>query len=161
MAAYPNPPTPPPSASILRNPRYSTMATTPITTAADTVAYHRDRSWHFWGLVDDELARGELEEASNKLWGAAAHAIKAAAETRGWPHNAHALLEESVDRLIHEAGAPMHIRGQYFIASAYHRRFYGNPPDAESIRNGKDLIAEFIRTLESLPDTAPVRETPV
>ena len=139
------------------------MATTPITTAADTVAYHRDRSWHFWGLVDDELARGELEEASNKLWGAAAHAIKAVAETRGWPHDAHALLEAAVLRLIREQNAPPHLYGQYFIASAYHRHFYGNPPppDAGKIRNGKDLIAEFIRSLESLPDTAPVRETPV
>lgn len=126
------------------------MTTTLTATAAATIAYHRGRSWHFWELVDDELARGELEEASNKLWGAAAHAIKAAAETRGWPHDAHALLEEAVDRLIHEAGAPLPIWGQYMMASAYHRRFYGNPPDAGKIRNGKELIAEFIRILENL-----------
>ena len=126
------------------------MVTVPIDATADIIAYHRDRSWHFWQLVDDELARGELEEASNKLWGAAAHAIKATAEIRGWPHGAHALLEETVDRLIHEENAPMHIWGQYMMASAYHRRFYGGPPDAGKIRNGKELIAEFIRTLESL-----------
>ena len=63
-----------------------------MTTAADTIAYHKERSWHFLDLVDDELARGELEEASNKLWGAAAHAIKAIAESRGWEHHAHVLL---------------------------------------------------------------------
>ncbi len=137
LAAYPTP-------------MPSMMTTAPTATAADTIAYHWGRSWHFWDLVDDELARGELEEAGNKLWGAAAHAIKAAAETRGWEHHAHALLEEAVDRLIHEAGAPLHIWGQYMMASAYHRRFYGNPPDAGKIRNGKELIAEFIRTLESL-----------
>ena len=56
--------------------------TTTITTA-DTVAYHRERSRHFLDLVDDELERGELEEASNKVWGAAAHAVKAVAEGRG------------------------------------------------------------------------------
>ena len=44
----------------------------------------------------------------------------------------------------------MHIWGQYMMASAYHRRFYGSPPDAGKIRNGKELIAEFIRTLASL-----------
>ena len=126
------------------------MVTVPIDTAADTIAYHRNRSWHFWDLVDDELARGELEEASNKLWGAAAHAIKAAAEMRGWPHGAHALLEETVDRLVHEENAPMHIWGQYMMASAYHRRFYGGPPPANGIRYGKEIISEFIRTLESL-----------
>ena len=120
------------------------------TTSADTVAYHRERSRHFLNLVDDELERGELEEASNKVWGAAAHAIKAAAEQRGWPHNAHTLLEDAVHRLVHEEGAPMHIWGQYMMASAYHQRFYGGPPDADKIRNGKELIAEFIGTLERL-----------
>ena len=33
------------------------------------VEYHAERSWHFLDLVDDEVERGELEEASNKLWG--------------------------------------------------------------------------------------------
>ena len=121
-----------------------------MTTAADTIAYHRERSRHFLALVDDELARGELEEASNKVWGAAAHAIKAVAERRGWEHHAHALLEETVDRLVQEEGAPMDIWIQYLTASAYHQRFYGGPPPAGAIRAGKDLIAQFIDTLESL-----------
>ena len=121
-----------------------------MTTAADTIAYHRERSRHFLAIVDDELARGELEEASNKVWGAAAHAIKAVAERRGWEHHAHALLEETVDRLVQEEGAPMDIWIQYLTASAYHQRFYGGPPPAGAIRAGKDLIAQFIDTLESL-----------
>ena len=118
-------------------------------TMTDTVAYHRERSWHFLSLVDDELARGELEEAGNKVWGAAAHAVKAVAESRGWEHHAHALLEQTVDRLIEE-GAPMDLWIQYLTASAYHQRFYGGPPPAHAIGAGKDLIAGFIRTLESL-----------
>ena len=124
-------------------------------TAIDTIAYHRERSWHFLALVDDELARGELEEASNKLWGAAAHAIKAVAESRGWEHHAHNLLEETVDRLVQEEGAPMDIWIQYLTASAYHQRFYGGPPPAHAIRRGVELIAEFIQTLESLPPPNP------
>ena len=118
--------------------------------AAERVADHRERSRHFLDLVDDELERGELEEASNKVWGAAAHAVKAAAEGRGWEHHAHALLQQAVQRLIREDGAPQHLWGQYLIASAYHQMFYGRPPDAEYIRYGRDIIAEFIGTLESL-----------
>ena len=121
-----------------------------MTTSADTIAYHQERSRHFLDLVDDELDRGELEEASNKVWGAAAHAIKAAAERRGWEHHAHALIESAVLRLVREEGAPSHIEGQYYIASHYHQRFYGGPPDADSIRYGKSVIAEFIQILESL-----------
>ena len=123
---------------------------TTIITTADTVAYHRERSHHFLNLVDDELARGELEEASNKVWGAAAHAIKAVAELRGWPHHAHGLLEDAVYRLINEEGAPPHLRGQYYIASHFHQRFYGGPPPADGIRYGEEVIAEFIEALERL-----------
>lgn len=121
-----------------------------MTTGADTIAYHRERSRHFLALVDDELARGELEEASNKVWGAAAHAIKAVAERRGWEHHTHRLLESTVYRLVHEEQAPRDLLIQYITASAYHQRFYGEPPEAEYIRAGKELIAQFIDTLESL-----------
>lgn len=121
-----------------------------MTTAANTIAYHRERSWHFLALVDDELARGELEEASNKLWGAAAHAIKAVAESRGWPHHAHALLQQTMERLISEEGASQHLFGQYMMASAYHQGFYAWPPPADAIRYGKEIITEFIAALENL-----------
>ena len=121
-----------------------------MTASADTIAYHEERSRHFLALVNDELARGELEEASNKVWGAAAHAIKAVAERRGWEHHAHALLEAAVYRLVHEEHAPRELLIQYITASAYHQRFYGRPPEAEYIRAGKELIAQFIDTLESL-----------
>ena len=93
-----------------------------------TVDYHRERNRHFLSLVDDELNRGELEEASNKVWGAAAHAIKAVAERRGWQHHAHALLEETVDRLVREENAPRDILIQYMTASAYHQRFLRESP---------------------------------
>ncbi len=121
-----------------------------MTTGADTIAYHRERSRHFLALVDDELARGELEEASNKVWGAAAHAIKAVAESRGWEHHAHRLLERAVHRLVHEENAPRDLLIQYMTASAYHQRFYGDPPEVEYIRAGKELIGQFVATLESL-----------
>ena len=116
----------------------------------DTIAYHRERSRHFWELVDDELARGELEEASNKLWGAAAHAVKAVAESRGWEHYAHNLLETAVHRLVYEENAPRDLLLQYMTMSAYHQRFYGSPPPADYIREGRELAGQFIRTLESL-----------
>ena len=115
---------------------------------AEKAAYHRERSRYFLNLVDDELERGELEEASNKVWGAASHAVKAVAE--GGPHNAHTLLDDVVYRLINEEGAPPHLFGQYMMASDYRQRFYRGPPAADGIRYGRDIIAEFIGTLERL-----------
>ena len=114
------------------------------------VEYHAERSWHFLELVDDEVERGELEEASNKLWGAAAHAIKAVAERRGWPHGAHRDLEDAVIKLIDDEGAPPILLTYYAAANWFHSRFYGGPPDGNVIGRGKTQIADFIRLLESL-----------
>ena len=113
--------------------------------------YYRDRSRRFLELVDGELERGEIEIACELLWGAAAHAIKSVAQRRGWEHGAHALLRETVDRLI-EHGAPPHLIGQYGLASEFHVGFYGDRRfTVGNIRAGKELMDDFIQTLESLP----------
>lgn len=115
-----------------------------------TVDYHIAQSWHFLELVDDEVERGEMEEASNKVWGAAAHAIKAVAERRGWPHGSHRDLEEVVMRLVDDEGGPAILYTYYALANWFHSRFYGGPPDPSIIQHGKEQIADLIRLLESL-----------
>ena len=118
-----------------------------MTTVVD---YHSERSWYFLDLVDEEVERGEPEEASNKLWGAAAHAIKAVAERRGWFHGSHNALADTVMRLIGDEGAPPILYTYYSSASSFHSRFYGWPPGVGEIRLGKGEMANFIRMLESL-----------
>jgi len=86
-------------------------------------AYYRERSRHFIAMVAGEVARGEMELACEVLWGAAAHAIKAVAQQKGWSHDSHALLRFAVIRMIEE-GAPSHLRGQYYVASDFHVGFY-------------------------------------
>ena len=85
-----------------------------MTTSVD---YHAQQSWRFLELVDGEVERGALEEASNKLWGAAAHAIKAVAERRGWSHGARSDLEEVVMRLVDDEGAPAILYTYYALAN--------------------------------------------
>ena len=113
--------------------------------------YYRERSRHFLLLVDDALERGEPEIACELVWGAAAHAIKSVAQRKRWVHGSHDLLRETITRLIAE-GAPPHLHGQYFTAADFHIGFYGDRVfDADNIRAGKELIAQFAQTLESLP----------
>ena len=117
--------------------------------------YYRDRSWHFLELVSGTLEQDEIEIACELLWGAAAHAIKSTAQRRGWEHGSHALLGTTVERLV-ETGAPPHLSGQYYFASAFHVGFYGDRPfRPEHVTMGEDLIAEFIQTLENLPHPQP------
>ena len=116
----------------------------------DPIAYHLERSWHFLELVDVEVANGEMEEAGNKLWGAAAHAIKVVAERKGWRHGSHAMLEETVLRLIDDEGAPPRLLNYYRSANWFHSRFYNGPPHQDQIRDGQLEVAEFIAVLENL-----------
>ncbi len=44
----------------------------------------------------EELAQGDVRQASEKGWGAAAQMVRAVAEQRGWEHTGHALLYQAV-----------------------------------------------------------------
>ena len=113
-------------------------------------AYYWERSRHFLALVDDLLNRGELELSCELVWGAVAYAVKALAAQRQWPHGGHSLLEAAVVRLVNE-GAPPHLVGQYYMAAAFHRGFYGDRIFTPTqINDAKQPVADFIGALERL-----------
>ncbi len=113
--------------------------------------YYQERSQHFLNLIDAMLDLGELELACEVLWGASAHAIKAVAQRKGWAHGSHDRLRATVIRLIDE-GAPPHLNGQYMVTATFHVGFYGDWMfNADNIRAGKVLVAQFSQTLAALP----------
>ena len=71
----------------------------------------------------DELERGDLQQASEKGWGATAQMMKAIAESRGWEHGRH--RHQIARRLRAQVGD----RDMYYLfntASALHENFYEN-----------------------------------
>ncbi len=69
------------------------------------------RTGHYSDLSADYLRRarlhfdeGDLGQASEKGWGAAATALKAVAEERGWDHHRHWQLLRSLRNLMDETG---------------------------------------------------------
>ncbi len=66
--------------------------------------YHKATSRDFLARASRYLAEGDLLQASEKGWGAAAQAVKAVAEARGWSHNGHRQLYTTIDRLVRETG---------------------------------------------------------
>ncbi|MYC32907.1 MAG: HEPN domain-containing protein [Chloroflexi bacterium] len=117
--------------------------------------YYRERSEHFLERFDGELEQSEYELACELLWGAAAHAIKSAAQKRGWEHGSHDLLRTTINRLADENAMP-HLLGQYNMMSAFHVGFYGDRQfRIEHMRLAKALVSGFAQTLESLPPDQP------
>lgn len=97
----------------------------------------------------DELEKGDRLQASEKLWGAAAHIAKAIAARRGWRHDSHAHLFEVVNRLARETQDD-ELRGLFAFAGHLHTNFYENWYPREFIEDGARAVEEFVRRLDRL-----------
>ena len=65
---------------------------------------YREQSRVFLAQALEELSRGDLRQASEKGWGAAAKIVKAVASLRGWNHWYHDGLHWSVAQVSQETG---------------------------------------------------------
>ncbi len=99
-----------------------------------------------------ELDAGDLRQASEKGWGAAAQTVKAAAQQRGWPHNYHAALFTAVRDLSNEAGDP-EIHGLFASPNLLHVNFYEGAFDADIVRYHLDRTEQFIARVDRLLGT--------
>ena len=96
-----------------------------------------------------ELAEGDLRQASEKGWGAAAQTVKAIAEQRGWTHNSHGGLFHVVNRLAGETGDE-DISALFHIASSLHVNFYENWLPRAMVEVGLHSVERFLDKLDLL-----------
>ena len=95
----------------------------------------------------EELREGDLRQASEKLWGAAAQMVKAVAQRRGWPHGGHRDLFQVVNRVAEEAADPV-LRDLFHQANSLHNNFYEHWMPREFVEGGADRIEELVNKLE-------------
>ena len=110
---------------------------------------YRERSRNFLVKAREELASGDLEQASEKGWGAAAVVVKALAEKRGDRHTGHALLSNIVDILARETGDP-ELSAMFDVASRLHINFYEHTLDAQGIADRIDVVERFVEKIDAL-----------
>ena len=109
---------------------------------------HWETSRRFIIQADAELAAGDLLQASEKGWGAAAHAIKAVAQERGWRHDNHARLFGIADRLASITGM-YEIPDLFQTASDVHKNFYEGSMSKERIADGLADIRTLLASLST------------
>ena len=95
------------------------------------------------------LDGGDLLQASEKGWGAAAQMVKSIAEARGWPHNGHHELWRVVNRLVDETG-DREIRTAFGLASTLHTNIYEGWLPRESVEDYLDRVGNLLSKLETL-----------
>ena len=115
-----------------------------MTTRSD---YHIETAAEFLGKAYDYLDDGDLLQASEKGWGAAARMIKAVAEERGWQHNSHGNLYRAVDRLVGEL-ADEELEDLFRSAGELHRNFYEGWMTEEAVARGLSDVVDFVRRLD-------------
>ena len=71
-----------------------------------TTEFHIATSRCLLEQAEREYRAGDVLQASEKGWGAAAHAVKAIAEGRGWEHDRHGHLFRTARRIANEWGSP-------------------------------------------------------
>ena len=102
----------------------------------------------------EELERDNRLQASEKAWGAMAHALKAIAQVRGWRHRGHDYVVDIGIHIGKEHNLPDIIVATY-DAESLHRNFYENNDRAEVIDNTIGLIEEILPDLEALRSAEP------
>ncbi len=120
-------------------------------TTSKTVTY-REASLHLLTQARTELEAGDLRQASEKGWGAAAQMVKAAAQRRGWEHDSHRGLFFAVRDLTSESGDP-EIHRLFSICNYLHTNFYEDAFEAGMVREYLSEVQRFIAKLDTLLDS--------
>ena len=97
--------------------------------------------------AEEELAKGDRLQASEKAWGAVAHQVKAIADRRGWEYDKHVQVYGIVDRLAEETEDPRKMRLLFAVAAGLHKNYY---IDATSISAIEYQIGEVKTLLDIL-----------
>ena len=112
-------------------------------------AKYRAQSRVFLSQAFEELDRGDLAQASEKGWGAAAQMVKAIASERGQHHYSHLSLQRIVDTLHRETG-DFQLRRQFGIANSLHINFYENRHSYAVIERRLRRVRRFVDRVEGL-----------
>ena len=97
-----------------------------------------------------ELDAGDSRQASEKLWGAAAQALKSLAERRGWRHGSHREFYRIMKRLDHELDESELTRNRFNAATQLHVNFYENWLRDDEIRARAIHVQALVSTLGRL-----------
>ena len=106
-------------------------------------AVHAERLMrHAW----EQLERGDRLQASEKCWGAVAHALKAVSQRYGWRHRTHAHNNAVAAHLSDLASDDM-IYVLYSAAEALHVNYYDDVKPLDEIRRILNAAEDLLRRI--------------
>ena len=117
-------------------------------TTLDPIESHAVHSRRMLDHAAEMIEQGDRLQASEKIWGAAAHRLKEIAVERGWPYDTHA-DGTVIARHISRQTDNQHITPLFSVAVETHQNFY---EDRMSLEELTDRLGEIRRLLELLDE---------
>ncbi len=115
-----------------------------MTTRAEIAAdQHVRTALTFLDHSGRESADGDAMQGSEKLWGAASHAITAVAKQRGWPFGKYRARAEAVKRLAQEYDDPL-LDAYFSVARQFHNNFYRDFMEDDDIEDDRPKVHNFV-----------------
>ena len=109
---------------------------------------YRERSRAFLSKARLELHAGDLEQASEKGWGAASLMAKAAAEQLGLEHTIHRHLFRVVGHLERQTNDD-ELERLFHVANGLHGNFYENWFGSEQVERALGDVEQFVAKVEA------------
>lgn len=103
------------------------------------------------------LATGDIDKASEFLWGSMAEAIKAVAAAKNIPLRSHRAIWDYAEALAKELGDPTIYDG-FRTAHGLHSNFYESSLTAKDVSIDAEKVRETIRKLLTLPILSELEE---
>jgi hypothetical protein len=120
-----------------------------------SVDEHAQISRRFLEHARMQLVEGDRLQAAEKVWGAAAHALKSVGKQRGWIHDRHPNIFDIGEHLGREFGRAEEFDRYLARAEYVHRNFYENDRSEMSIQYAIDDVERLIDELDIIRNSAP------
>ena len=114
------------------------------TRGTETVQEHVQIARSFLENAGREFDAGDQLQGSEKLWGAATHAVTALAKQRGWRFGKSNARSRAVEWLAEEENDPSWSSG-YLAAEQFHANFYHDFMEDYTIDRARPIVGEFVR----------------
>ncbi len=104
---------------------------------------------HLLAQARIELNKGDILQATEKVWGSTAHALKAVCQRMGWNHHAHNHIAAAANYITTELGRE-DLRLAFGYLESLHANWYEHQRDATEIRIGINSAALLTGELAGL-----------
>ncbi len=115
------------------------------------VQEHTQTARDFLEAADREFAAGDVLQGSEKMWGAASHAVMALAEQHGLPCDSNRALNMAVKWLAEKYGDPT-LSGRFVAAEIFRGNSRYDFMEDFQIDNSRELAQDFIERVLALLD---------